>query len=380
MPFTKEEIQRLFIEKLTGTIDLQEDIAIKQLIEEDAEMRHWWQSLQQEVQAYQAQGFDVEASAEPGWNELAPQLSTRSKIHIHFFRKITVAAALVILFISGYWFWKTFLPDTTDILLQTKAKGQKYITLRLENGQQLHLDPATQTTFQDAYRSIQMGKERMTYTTSLSGDQRWTLSVPATLDYQLMMADGTQVWLNAGTTISFTAGHASQSREVYLAGEAYFKVVANKNRPFIVHTPQASIWATGTEFNVNTYDSGLVKAALVEGSITAKREKDQALQLKPGFEVVCKQSGPMQAQAFDAAEVVSWRKGVYYFHDTPLQDLAGVLSRWYDVTIKFENDSVAHKMFSGALVKKDTLETFLDFLKISADIRGRVEKGTLYFD
>ena len=379
MPFTKEEIQQLLVEKIAGTIDPEDDLQLEQLIAEDKEVRQLWMTMQTQLEESKRQGFSIEVDTDQHWEEIEPLLHISSKSKIVFFTKLAVAASVLALILAGaYWFSNRSLPGSANSKAYTELKGQKRITLLLDDGKELQLDTAGTKSFHYANSLIQTSNKELTYT-GAAEKKEWTLTVPAAMDYKMTMADGTEVWLNAETRLRFEPGLSSKTRDVYLEGEAYFNVAKNKLRPFIVHTAQADILVTGTQFNVNTYDSSRFKAALVEGAIMAKSHNSKPLQIKPGFEVVYKSGEGFSTQLFDEAEVLSWMKGVYYFHDTPLQDLAKVVSRWYDVTIHYDNDRLANKMFSGELVKKESLQTFLDYLKISADVKGDIENGVLYF-
>lgn len=227
--------------------------------------------------------------------------------------------------------------------------------------------------------TIQINEEELACASSAAATQQWsTLAVPSTFNYKIRLSDGTQVWLNAETKLRFPFTFPHQTREVYVDGEAFFKVAKKQHQPFIVHTPQTDVLVTGTQFNVNTYNRNAIQTSLVEGAVIAKSAGNRQVHLKPGFEVVYDAQKGFRTAAFDEADVLSWMKGVYYFHNTPLVELAKVLSRWYGIEVHFENAALQNKTFSGELVKQQPLQVFFDHLQLSADVRSLRKDQVVY--
>ena len=110
-----------------------------------------------------------------------------------------------------------------------------------------------------------------------------TLWVPAGESYKIVLSDGTEVWLNAATRLRFPSRFYGKQREVYVEGEAYFKVAKDAAHPFIVHTTLTQVQVLGTSFNINTYEAGNVKTALVEGKVLTKSNDGKSMELTPGY-------------------------------------------------------------------------------------------------
>ncbi|MEO6916056.1 MAG: FecR domain-containing protein, partial [Chitinophagaceae bacterium] len=205
------------------------------------------------------------------------------------------------------------------------------------------------------------------------------LSVPRTKNYSLTLSDGTKIEMNSKTILRFPFQFKRKTREVYLEGEAYFKVAKDKDHPFIVHARGSEIRVLGTVFNLNTYDSSFTKTSLVEGSVVASNAMTK-VQLKAGFEAsTSKAGGKISVEKFDETEVLSWRKGRFNFRNASLHDLSSLLMRWYKVKVVFENPSGSKKTFSGEIWKNQPVELFLDNLKLSNNIPLQYSNGVVTF-
>jgi len=194
-----------------------------------------------------------------------------------------------------------------------------------------------------------------------------TLEIPAKTDYSITLADGTQVFLNSKSKLRFPFYFDDARREIFIEGEAYLEVAKDAKRPFIVHTPLADIRVLGTKFNVNTYQEGTVRTSLVEGSVLLKGADKDSIALHPGLEALYRSDKGFTAHSFDAAEVLSWRDGIFYFQRQPLGELAGTISRWFGVRMIFEQDDLSQHAVSG-LLEKGRLDEFLNNLEKTAGI------------
>lgn len=378
MKFTNEHIQQLLIEKITGTIDPADNLAIEQLLMEDKDVYGQWQQMLQQIQ--QADGFSMEGDAEKSWLEIAPYIRKTKKAKLFSLIKFaSVAAMLAVIVASVYLFNDNKNGDLSSENLSA-AEKQHAIKFSMDQGETIYLQSRSSTSFRLGPAIIQANEEGLSYTVAETKKQQWsTLFVPAVLSYKITLSDGTEVWMNSESSLRFPLNFSGNTREVYIDGEAYFKVAKNTQQPFIVHTPKTEIKVLGTEFNVNTYDDNKIVTALVEGEVTTSN-KNKEIKLAPGFEAVFNfYQKDFQLQAFDASEVLAWMKGVYYFHNMPLQDLSKQLSRWYNIQVEFENPALQNKTFSGELVKNQPIQLFLDNLKISNEMHSDFKAGVVRF-
>ena len=223
------------------------------------------------------------------------------------------------------------------------------------------------------------------------------------------LADGTKVWLNAGSRLKYPVNFSQNSRDVYLEGEAYFNVAKQKSRKFIVHTSELNIKVLGTEFNVKAYpEEKTIETTLVRGSVTIERNKNNSTEtfdpvyLEPNelakfekddmsMEVTSTLTEPDKSkktretkeklvvmQRIDPVIYTSWKDPRWIIQGEELQSLAKKLERRYDVKITIENETLKRYKFSGTLTD-ETLEQVLNIIKITAPIKYTIENKDVYF-
>lgn len=194
-----------------------------------------------------------------------------------------------------------------------------------------------------------------------------TVHVPAGQNAQLTLADGSKVWLNAGSTLNFPTRFVKEKRQVTLEGEGFFEVKANKEKPFIVSTSTYDIRALGTSFNVNAYkSSGIFETSLLTGKveITDCAKKETVL-LLPNNRVIL-ESGKLKTLPIQDAEYFLWREGIISFNE-PLSKVLKKLELYFDVKIKVNNKRVLQDVHLcvGKFRSRDGLEHILRVLQLT---------------
>lgn len=204
-----------------------------------------------------------------------------------------------------------------------------------------------------------------------------TLNVPRGGEYTLVLADGTRVALNSGTQLRFPVRFDGESREVYLSGEAYFTVVRDETRPFIVHTSRGKINVLGTAFNVRDYaDEARVVTTLVNGAVRYDAHgSGRNVVLRPGFQVA--DNGELTVREVRVQEYVGWKDGLYIFNNLTLEEMMKTVERNYDVTVFFTHERLKQLRFSGDLKKYDRVESFLRFIETGGDVSFVVKGRTI---
>ncbi|NML21210.1 FecR family protein [Pseudoflavitalea sp. G-6-1-2] len=206
-----------------------------------------------------------------------------------------------------------------------------------------------------------------------------TMSTPTGGQYQITLPDGTRVWLNAASSITYPASFVSKQRLVKIKGEVYFDVAKNKEQPFVVEMPdQSNIEVLGTAFNVNAYaDEANIKTTLAEGSIKLIKA-DQSAILKPG------QQGTVSAQQKDGIKVISgvdlaqafaWKNGLFSFNDADFPSIMRQLERWYNIQVKYQN-AIPDITLKGKMYRNVNLSVILDYLQ-KMGVKLRKEGNTI---
>lgn len=200
-----------------------------------------------------------------------------------------------------------------------------------------------------------------------------TLHTPRGGQYQLTLPDGTRVWLNAASSITYPVVFGGKQRTVQISGEAYLEVAKNKDKPFIVNVDGgSSIEVLGTQFNVNSYsDESAVKTTLLEGSI--KVTAGTAVVLKPGQQAQIARQRLSVSNNADMDKVLAWKNGFFDFEDVRLEEVLRQLSRWYDVEVVYEK-GVPNIQFEGEISRNIKLSDLLKVLA-RAEVKFRIEEG-----
>jgi transmembrane sensor len=202
-----------------------------------------------------------------------------------------------------------------------------------------------------------------------------TLIVPAGARYQLQLADGTKVWVNAKSSLEYPVAFADNERRVKLNGEAYFEVHPDKNKTFIIEANGNAINVLGTSFNVSAYsEDGFVQTTLVTGAVAIENRQGKVHALQPGqMAMIDNNSQQLLIEKVDTRLYTSWREGILHFNKISLRDLAIKLERWYDVEIHFANQQAANLLFSGAMENSRDISFILRLIGDAAQVEFEIK-------
>ena len=283
------------------------------------------------------------------------------------------AAALVLSLMTGsVWLYIIHYQNSSTIEIP-RITGN--IVLQLPNGAELVLDEnQSETNISDIDVLIaQNMKEREAEYASadsppdaLPAPEYSTLIVYRGNRYNMILKDGTHVWLNAESNLRFPNYFVGGERRVYLQGEAYFAVTQNAEQPFIVETDEQIATVLGTELNIFAYSGASgVYTTLVSGSVSlASKSSDATVVLKPGEQALLKPgSEDYLLSKVNATELASWRTNKFVFDGNTLEEAFMKMARWYDFAYHFEDVYVAGLELMGSIPIYDNIDTVLQFIK-----------------
>lgn len=194
------------------------------------------------------------------------------------------------------------------------------------------------------------------------------LIVPYGKRSKLTLSDGTKIWVNAGTSITYPVEFSDSKREIFVNGEVFLEVAHNENRPFIVKTNTFDIQVLGTKFNVSTYENEVSNVVLASGSVKISRPADQQdVFLRPN-EMYQLCNGKSLKKQVDIEYYTSWVHGLYMFNNEELGVIMRKISRYYGKNIKC-SPSIANLKCSGKLDLKDSLDEILSNLSLISSIK-----------
>ncbi|WP_430815627.1 FecR family protein [Carboxylicivirga sp. RSCT41] len=259
--------------------------------------------------------------------------------------------------------------------------GSSKAMLKLANGEYLELDAESETLIRDKDGQV-IGVDSMdilSYSAKPSIEQKYnTITIPRGGEYQLVLADGTKVWLNSESSLTYPVSFNDEQREVYLTGEAYFDVTSNKDVPFLVKTATSDVKVYGTQFNVMAYESdNRTETTLVEGSVAVLVDGTETL-IEPGQQAqVNKATKAMFVNEVNVDLYTAWKDGVFRFEEMTLQQMADKLGRWYDVDFFFANEDVKGKRFTGAVRRETNFEFFINLIEETTQVKIDVKDKTV---
>jgi transmembrane sensor len=200
-----------------------------------------------------------------------------------------------------------------------------------------------------------------------------TITTPKGGQYQLVLSDGTKVWLNAMSSLSFPVAFTGVTRDVRLTGEAYFEVAKNKDKPFIVKANGTNVQVLGTHFNVSAYiDDPAVTTTLLEGSVRLVKESSVAM-LTPGEQGTSVNSQTqINVKAVDVDKVMAWKNGYLLFDNTDIHTIMKQAARWYDVDVVYQGQ-LDEKTYGGKISKYKDITELLKNLELTGTIHFKVE-------
>lgn len=205
------------------------------------------------------------------------------------------------------------------------------------------------------------------------------VSTPGGMDLHIMLPDGSEAWLNAGSSLDFPSSFLSSERRVRLNGEAYFKVAHDKQRPFTVESDQMQVRVLGTEFNFKSYNSEPAHVTLVKGKvdIVSKNAERSVATLSPGEDAWYDRNGEIHISDADTYAVTQWVKGYFYFRDTPLADALKELGRWYNLGVVFNNPNAMDYKVHFSALRNAPISSALESLNRLQRITVRVENNNI---
>lgn len=329
-------------------------------------------------------------------------------------RFATVAAAVAIVLGIGIWIFNSFeKPAATNYAKEDIKPGTNKATLTLPDGRTIALNDVKngQLAVDGGVKIIKQADGQLLYQFSpdavkasasslpdsiselvASGPKKEggiervnSLSTPRGGQYHIALPDGTNVWLNAGSTLKFPSSFEGLAeRRVLLIGEAYFEVAKVKTlfgmkkrarrQPFIVKTAEQEVTVLGTHFNINCYpDEKEIKTTLLEGSvgITAPLlQADQTI-LEPGEQGINNRS-EIKVKKVNTNVAVAWIKGEFMFDDDNLESIMRKVARWYNVDVVYENNNFRKEMFGGTVSRYDKISKVLSALEGASDLKFKV--------
>ncbi|MDY3033330.1 MAG: DUF4974 domain-containing protein [Odoribacter sp.] len=383
-----ENIFEHIVDYCSGNISEADSRTLQSWINTAPENRETFEKYLRLVKMHRMVKGSEEIRDAEAWKRLSATMAAKKIRRIR--QRVVAVAAVVLLFLGiGLGFLESreeTVPLGSNIHI---LPGTTKATLVLANGTQLDL---TRNDLREVQEQGALIKNDTTVGLQYELNHQkmeepvWhTVKVPVSGEYHFTLSDGTRVWLNSESEITFPVSFVGGSREVVVKGEAYFEVKSDKAHPFIVHAKEVDIEVVGTKFNVAAYeDSHRVVTTLAEGRVNVEMS-GQVVGLSPDEQVsVDLKSGKMAKNSVSASTNISWIQGIFEYENMTLEEITTQLSRWYGVDFIFSAAEFKTRRFTGVVKKYDELNNVLKIIEkttnVSFMINGKdiAVKSTVY--
>jgi transmembrane sensor len=383
-----EFLRHLFRKYLNSSLTLEEYLEFWSIPDEDIdekilseELRKAWGNAAREQTALPDESWDLkmehllsevnrfEAPVTPAKIKSIPRIRIR-----------WAAAAIFFVLLTGIAYWRMGHSVKRDLATTTSNQkkqneqvrpGSSKATLTFGNGTKVALDSNFNQNLAGSGQGemIKLAKGKLVYTSSQSASdisEYNTVATPRGGEYEVVLNDGTAVWLNAASSLRFPTHFSGNERVVYLTGEAYFEVAKDQNKAFrVVVNNRMNVEVLGTHFDINAYsDEGAVRTTLLQGSVRVNDGETHKL-LRPGQQSALLTDGQIDlVDGIDSGAVIAWKNKMFKFKNDDLQSIMRQISRWYDVDVVL-SDVDRSKTYSGTIRRAAQLTEVLQMLQLA---------------
>ena len=354
-----------------------------------------FEAFQQNEESWEQLGLNPVALERESLENLQATIEALEAKPIKLWPKIRTAvgiAAAVAVIVFGVWFLNTereIGKQVQDaVVVNDIAPGKNGATITLANGKVIQLSDAKSgvvindglLTYNDqtAVFPGEAGNESYPAIAD-SGAQELTASTSRGQTYEFTLPDGSKVWLNADSKISFPSQFSGRQRKILLSGEAYFEVAKNKSKPFIVETaaengmPGQKVTVLGTHFNINSYaDEGETKTTLLEGSVDVNK-----VVLKPNQQAALNANNKITVKEVDPSQAMAWKNGDFSFVDQPIALVMKAIARWYDVQVVYEGPAPEIDV-NASISRNRNISQVLKMMEKTKEVKFRIEGKSVF--
>lgn len=372
------DIEYYFSQKLAGSLSEKDLIYINTLIEQDAEINQHWLDFCKDFKEEDITGQFSRLDDPAAWKPITAA-SLDAKPASHRSLSILISKRYIPLYAAAILIALFLLVDPAGIFTPKKVHPfagkpvqQDAFILTLADGRVIDLSKINDNSWKGIHYNSE--DKLLSFDAEHAPTGNNNLKVPAGKSLSLLLSDGSKMMINSATEVTFPIIFDGEKREISINGEAYLTVAKDPSRPFTVHTSSGEVQVLGTEFNLNSYDPGAMTVTLIQGSVKVVTPKSEVT-LKPGTKAIAgRQEKIIIEQSMDS-QALSWKKGVYYFHNSDLKEIKEILERWYNLDIYIDNPALLNQRFTGAIDKTNEVSIFLENLTAVTTIRYAIDSA-----
>lgn len=360
----------------------------RELTEEEKQFLREWLAMPENRKRYKewqrmeaalyACGKAKEIDTRKAWLKLRKVITRQRRVRV-LLSYVAAASAVLLVGWGLFVMFSRVQHAPVEMVANGNLQDEGQIVLTLSDGRQVVLSDSLGTLQEQNGTRIANKDHSLVYDAAdHSVEVAYnTVSIPWGAEYKLVLADGSKVWLNAQSSVTYPVAFHGKTREIRLEGEAYFEVAPNKTQPFIVHTAHFDVQVTGTQFNVRAYGGETESATLAEGGIQLKKD-GQTYTLQPGQQAYMKQEQEqVRVREVDLKSAIAWRYNAFSFEETPLEEIMNELSRWYNIHVFYLNPKVKELHFTAWFRRNSTLEEVIEILQKTGKVKIELKEKTI---
>jgi transmembrane sensor len=377
------EIAELIFRLIRNEITTEEKEILDQWLAEKPENIELLENITNEENINNKMSIYMSYDKQKAWDRINNTINlTRQNQKVFVLRILKYAAAILFPFIiGGYILLHITNKNKLSDFSQIKTGTQK-ACLILESGQAISLGDQVQkkiisgsvSTIIDTNNTLSYEKKTVLFEEKQEIFN--TLQTPQGGEYNLILADGSRIWLNAASEIKYPVSFNDTVRMIYLKGEAYFEVAHNESQPFIVVTNNIEITVLGTSFDVMAYnDESKVKTTLVQGNVMIETIAEsiynrKEVHLQPGQQAILDiASSALDVKKVDTEIFTAWKQGKFVFSNETLDEIMRKLQRWYGFETRYDENELKNYHFSGTLERYDNISNILKMIEMTTQIK-----------
>jgi len=325
------------------------------------------------------------------WSEIRVAAREPGRGKLFFIGRMQAAAILIFCLVTGgiYWTWSSLLHRPIKPVIVRHAApivpGGNKAVLTLGDGTTISLDSAKDGTLaqQGNSKVVKVDAGVLAYDARNKSQAEVlynTIATPYGGQYQVMLPDGSKVWLNAASSLRFPTAFGDKERRVELMGEGYFEIARDPSKPFIVHAGGGpggdgeDVQVLGTSFNIMAYaNEEHSSTTLVSGKVRVVAEGGGAADVEPGRQVMMDhRTHALTVAVANVDQAIAWKNGLFRFHETGIRELMRQVERWYNVQVVYQTDG-SDQDFTGIVSRSKNIEELLHTLELTKTVHFRIE-------
>jgi len=366
---------KTIIAKINDTLSPEEESIFDTWYKESASHREYFEKVKEN---YQIEITEAELDLNKAWQAVDKRISPKKSRKSYY--KYAIAASVALLLGIGY-----FTVTKTNVIDSGKGTIETGEVIQNSNDIVLTLSDGSKVILNDQKNGVVASQQSVVITKDKDGSIRYdenndqhtgkptynTLITPNGKTFQIALPDGTNVWMNAGSSLKYPTYFDGNERSVVLTGEAYFEVSHNEKMPFKVFSNGQQVEVLGTHFNIRAYENEpVLKTTLLEGKIKVT-EDDNTIIVKPGQQTtVTIDRHTMKIAEVNTELAIAWKNRLFYFENAKYDEIMREIERWYDVKVIYKG-KIPDEKFQGAIQKDLKLDQVLKMLE-SKDVHFKV--------